>query len=379
MRETCFSFVKRRRNCASFPEPVKPRILGRPLRKIPENSRTRLATLRDVARHAGVSLATASRVASGSAAVRDETRLRVEHAMRDLLYVPPQQPGTTGAIGLLVPELGNPIFPAFAEELERSATEAGLATILCNTAGSPEREADYVHMLLERRVDGMIFISSEVTDVRSDHVHYRRLLRAGARLVFVNGGSPQLDVTSVGVDERAAGRLATEHLLELGHRRIGFAAGDSFSSPTREKAEGREAALRAGGLDPDGLVAHTTFTVEGGREAFRSLLANAAGRPTGIICSNDLMAIGVIREAEAHGLDVPSDLSVVGFDGIEAASWNEPALTTVEQPIDEIARTAVLALRSLIDGAQSLPNYVFRPHLRPGRSTAPVGERVDAK
>jgi DNA-binding LacI/PurR family transcriptional regulator len=331
-----------------------------------------MANLRDVAQHAGVSLATASRVASGSGAVKAETRARVEQAMRELLYVPSAS-APTGAIGLLVPELGNPIFPALAEEMERRATAAGFATILCNTAGSATREAEYVHMLLERRVDGMIFISSEVTNLRSDHAHYRRLLRSGARIVFVNGTSAQLDVTSVGVDERAAGRLATEHLLALGHARIGFAAGDELSAPTREKADGRESALRTAGIDDDGLVAHADFTVEGGREAFRELVSHPGGPPTGIICSNDLMAIGVIREAEAHRIEVPRELSVVGFDGIEAASWNQPALTTVEQPIDEIAATAVRALCTLIeDGTQSLPNYVFRPRLRLGRSTAPL-------
>jgi DNA-binding LacI/PurR family transcriptional regulator len=338
-----------------------------------------MSSLRDVAREAGVSVATASRVASGSVAVRAETRERVERAMRELLYVPRQGAATTGAIGLLVPELANPIFPALAQELERQASTAGLATILCNTAGSALREADYVHMLLERRVDGMIFISSEVTDLRSDHGHYLRLLREGARLVFVNGGSEQLDVTSVGVDERAAGRLATEHLLELGHTRIGFAAGAHHSAPTRDKAAGRKFALRIAGLDPagageDGLVAYSEFGVDGGRRALRSLLAAPGGPPTGIICSSDLMAIGVIREAEAAGLRVPDDLSVVGFDGIDAARWNEPPLTTVEQPIGEIAETAIRALRSLIaEPGQSLPNYVFRPQLRLGGSTARIG------
>ena len=294
--------------------------------------------------------------------------------MRELLYVLPGRAETTGAIGLLVPELTNPIFPALAQELERRAANAGFATILCNTAGSALREADYVHMLLERRVAGMIFISSEVTDLRTDHAHYRRLLQEGAKLVFVNGGSEQLDVTSVGVDERAAGRLATEHLIELGHERIGFAAGEQNLAPTRDKAAGREQALRLAGLpvEADSLVAYAGFTFEGGREAFRALQRAHGGPPTGIICSNDLMAIGVIREAQADGIAVPQELSVVGFDGIEAALWNEPPLTTVEQPIDEIAATAVRALRSLIDdGAQSLPNYVFRPRLRLGRSTAP--------
>jgi DNA-binding LacI/PurR family transcriptional regulator len=331
-----------------------------------------MTSLRDVADHAGVSVATASRVATGSAAVRAETRERVERAMRELLYVPRSRDTETSAIGLLVPELGNPIFPALAQELEQRAAEQGLATILCNTAGSALREAEYVHMLLEHRVAGMIFISSEVTDLRSDHGHYARLLDEGARLVFVNGASERLDVTSVGVDERLAGRLATEHLLSLGHTRIGFAAGDEHASPTREKAEGRVAALRAAGIEPDGLVVHTHFGVEGGREALRLLLGRNGDRPTGIICSSDLMAIGVIREAEIAGLRVPDDLSVVGFDGIDAADWTEPALTTVEQPIDEIATTAIEALCSLMElPEQSLPNYVFRPRLRVGRSTAP--------
>lgn len=330
------------------------------------------ATLRDVAAHAGVSVATASRVASGSPVVSEETRQRVERSMRELLYVPRDATARSGAIGLLVPELTNPVFPALAQELEGRARERGIATILCTTAGSAAREAEYVHMLLARRVDGMIFISSEVTHLGSSHDHYRRLLRAGARFVFVNGSFDGLDVPSISVDERAAGRLATEHLLELGHRRIGFAAGDAASSPTREKNLGRDAALRAAGIEPDGLVAHSTFDVDGGREAFRLLVAAEGGPPTGIICSNDLMAIGVIREAEACGIRVPGELSVVGFDGT-AAGWSEPVLTTVAQPLDEIAETALTALRALIaGGAESLPNYVFRPTLRPGGSTASI-------
>jgi DNA-binding LacI/PurR family transcriptional regulator len=304
--------------------------------------------------------------------VRPATRERVEHAMRELLYVA-REPASSGIVGLLVPELGNPIFPALAQEMEHRAVEAGYATILCNTAGSARREADYVHMLLERRVDGMIFISSEVTDLRTDHSHYLRLREDGARLVFVNGSAESLDVTSVGVDERAAGRLATEHLLSLGHRRIGFAAGDPYSMPTRDKAEGRALALLAAGIEPDGPVAYTSFSVEGGREALRMLLDAPGVPPSGMICSNDLMAIGVVREATDRGIRVPHDLSVVGFDGIDAADWSEPTLTTVEQPIDEIAKTAVRALDTLIsDPSSSLPNYVFRPRLRIGRSTGPA-------
>ena len=294
--------------------------------------------------------------------------------MRELLYVA-REPDASGVIGLLVPELGNPIFPALAQAMEHCATKAGYATILCNTAGSAVREAEYVHMLLERRVDGMIFISSELTDLRSDHRHYVRLREEGARFVSVNGSGETLEVTSVGVDERAAGKLATEHLLQLGHRRIGFAAGYRSSLPTRDKAEGRAQALLAAGIEPDGLVAHASFSVEGGRSALRELLAAPAGRPTGVVCSNDLMAIGVLMEAAAQGLAVPDDLSVVGFDGTEAAAWTQPGLTTIEQPIADIATTAVDALKSLIDEPdRPLPDFVFRPRLRVRASTAPPKE-----
>ena len=227
-------------------------------------------------------------------------------------------------------------------------------------------------MLLERRVDGIVFVCAEITDVRSEHRHYAQLLDRGARLVFVNGGSESLEVTSVGVDERAAGRIATEHLADLGHRRIGFVAGEEFALATREKLAGREDALLAAGTEPGGLVAHSNFTVEGGRRALRALMEPSNGRPSAIICSNDLMAIGAMQEAATLGLRVPQDLSIVGFDGIEAATWTQPPLTTVEQPIDDIAETAIRALRAQIEEpGQRLPRFVFRPRLRHGGTTAP--------
>jgi DNA-binding LacI/PurR family transcriptional regulator len=338
-----------------------------------------MASLRDVAERAGVSVATASRVATGSATVRPATKERVERAMRDLLYVPPGRFETADAVGLFVPEFGNPVFAALAAAMETQASNAGLATILCNTHGSARREAEYMRMLLERRVEGMVFISAEITDVRGEHSHYAQLVERGARLVFVNGGSEELEVTSVGVDERAAGRMATDHLIGLGHRRVGFVAGDEFAMPTREKSRGRLDALAAAGLEGGGLVAHTDFTLAGGRRALRQLMDRTdSERPTGVICSNDLMAIGAVQEAVALGVDVPGDLSVVGFDGI-ASRWSEPPLTTVEQPIEEIARTAIGALRGQIDRPeQAQPSYVFRPRLQEGRTTAPPGSSDSA-
>jgi DNA-binding LacI/PurR family transcriptional regulator len=196
------------------------------------------------------------------------------------------------------------------------------------------------------------------------------LLSEGARLVFVNGGVESLDVPAVGVDERAAGHLGTTHLLELGHRRIGFVAGPRHFVPTRQKAAGREAALTEAGVDPDGLVATAEFSVEGGRQALRELI-DRENRPTAVICSSDLMAIGVLKEASVAGLSVPEDLSVVGFDGIDATAWTQPALTTIEQPVPDIAETAVNALKSLIEEPdRPLPNFLFRPQLRLRASTA---------
>ena len=236
------------------------------------------------------------------------------------------------------------------------------------------REVDYVHMLLERRVDGMVFISAEITDVRSEHSHYGQLLERGARLVFVNGASESLHVTAVGVDERASGRIATEHLIELGHD-------GSASSPARPSRSRR--ARRAGAgtrrcsrqASTPGRTSRTrgSPSTAAAKRSERSSTSRTATRPTGVICSNDLMAIGAIQEAAALGLRVPEDLSIVGFDGIDAAAWTQPPLTTVEQPIDEIAETAIAALRPLIDApAQTLPSYVFRPTLRVGGTTAPA-------
>jgi DNA-binding LacI/PurR family transcriptional regulator len=332
-----------------------------------------MASLRDVARHAGVSVATASRVISGLDNVRSETRERVERAMRELLYVPPGRRPATGMIGLLVPSLENPIFPALAQAMEERATEAGYASILCNTTAAAYREVDYVHMLLDRGADGMIFISCEMTNMSGDHDHYGRLVDEGARIVFVNGALNTINVPSVGVDERTAGELATQHLIDLGHERIGYVAGPDHYLPTRQKAAGRRSALSASGLDADGLVANgDDFTVEAGRAALRKLLA-AKNRPTGVICSSDLMAIGALQEATDQGLGIPQNLSIVGFDGIDGTAWTSPALTTVEQPIEEIAETAVNALRTMIDTpSKPLPDSFFRPRLRERASTAAV-------
>jgi DNA-binding LacI/PurR family transcriptional regulator len=334
-------------------------------------------TLRDVARQAGVSVATASRVLTGNASVRPETRQRVEQAMRDLLYLPDarKQRTETGLIGVLVPELGNPIFPALAQAIETRLAPSGFASILCNTNEAAFREIDYVHMLLDRRVEGMVFISCEMTNLRGDHDHYRRLVEESPRLVFVNGAVTTFDVPSVGVDERAAGEIATQHLIDLGHERIGYVAGLEHYLPTQLKAAGRAAAMTAAGLDPGGLTAYADFSTAGGMQALARLV-ELSDPPTGVICSSDMMAIGALHEAARRGFRVPDDLSIVGFDGIDATKWSVPELTTVEQPIRQIAETAVETLLTLIEQPdRALPSSYYRPRLRVRASTAAPSRR----
>jgi DNA-binding LacI/PurR family transcriptional regulator len=293
-----------------------------------------MSTLRDVAQHAGVSVA-------------------------------------TGVIGLLVPNFENPIFPTIAEALQERTLASGYASILCTTQSAAFREVESVHMLLDRQVDGMIFVSCEMTNLSGEHDHYARLVHEGARIVFVNGALNTLDIPSVGVDERAAGEAATQHLLDLGHSRVAFAAGPAHYLPVQQKAMGWRTALSAAGLAPDGLVQYYDFSVAGGLRAGRKLL-EGRDRPTAVICSNDLMAIGVLRAAAEAGISVPEELSVVGFDGIEATAWTNPPLTTIEQPIGVIAQTAVDSLRILIEEPRPLPNSYFRPNLRIRSSTAPA-------
>ncbi len=293
--------------------------------------------------------------------------------MRELLYVPPGRIPATGVIGLLLPNFENPIFPTIAQALQARTADSGYASILCTTESAAFREVEYVHMLLDRQVDGMIFVSCEMTNLSGEHDHYGRLLAEGARIVFVNGALNTLDIPSVGVDERAAAELATQHLLDLGHTCIAFASGPRVL-PARAREGGRlaTALLAVRGIAPDGPT--RARRLHRGAEAFappRKLL-ELDPRPTGIICSNDLMAIGVLQGAPSAGLRVPDDLSVVGFDGIEATSWTNPPLTTIEQPIAEIAQTAVDTLRTLIEDPKALPNSYFRPNLRVRSSTGPA-------
>ncbi len=330
--------------------------------------------LAGIAEAAGVSISTVSRVLNRRPGVHEETRRRVLSALAEQKYTPRGLDALhrTGVLGLLVPELTNPVFPAFAEALEARAAERGYSTVLCNTHSASAREEEHVRLLLARGVAGMVFVSPESTDSLAPHGHYKRLREDGVSMVFVNGGLPTLDVPDVCVDEQVAGYLATRHLVERGHRRIGFVSGPARSVPTRLKRAGWQAALEEAGLDAAAdLVAHAEYGAAGGATAAARLLDAEA---TGLVCASDLMAFGALAEARRRGLDVPRELSVVGFDDTPMAPYASPPLTTLAQPIAEMARAAVDGLVAEIEGGgDGLPHSrVFRPRLVERESTASV-------
>jgi DNA-binding LacI/PurR family transcriptional regulator len=344
--------------------------------------------LAEIARVAGVSVSTVSRVLNRRAGVNEETRQRVLSVLTDLPYSPRGIGALqrTGVIGLLVPELSNPVFPAFAEALETRAARAGYSSLLCNTRSADMREEEYVRMLVARGVEGMVFVSPEITNIEvpageaPKPGYYTKLLADGVEMVFINGATPALDVSDVAVDEQLAGYLATRHLVELGHHRIGFVSGPSRSLAPRLKRAGWAAALEEDGYPAaDSSVSHGPFGPEGGASALAKLLDTVAA--TAVICSSDQMAIGVLREAHRRGLSVPGDLSVVGFDDIPFASYCSPSLTTLAQPIDEMAAAAVDDLLQRLDpdrprGGTGSYSRVFRPRLVVRESTGPIDGRA---
>jgi DNA-binding LacI/PurR family transcriptional regulator len=334
--------------------------------------------LAEIAEAAGVSISTVSRVLNRRAGVNEETRRKVLQVLAEKPYTPRGLGALqrTGVLGLLLPELSNPVFPAFAEALETRAARRGYSSFLCNTRSASMREEEYVRMLLARGVEGMVFVSPESTDAAASHDHYRQLKDEGVHMVFVNGGMPSLDVPDVCVDEQAAGYLAARHLIELGHERIGFVCGPARSMPSRLKAAGWEVALEEAGMRHNSaLIAHAPYGTAGGAAAAGRLLESV--RPTAVICSSDLMALGAISEARHRGLAVPGDLSVVGFDDIPLASYCTPALSTLAQPIAEIARAAIDGLLADLEGSavgHVAHSRVFRPRLVARDSTAPPGK-----
>jgi DNA-binding LacI/PurR family transcriptional regulator len=325
------------------------------------------ARLADIATQSGVSEATVSRVLNGKPGVAAATRQRVLIALDVLGYERPARLRTrsAGLIGLLVPELENPIFPAFAQAIEGALAQHGFTPVLCTQTPGGVTEDDYIELLLERGVSGIVFISGLHADTAADHTRYHALVARGLPVVFVNGRIDDLAAPFISDDDSVAMDLAVVHLAALGHTRIGLAVGPERFVPVIRKTRGFIAALRERlDLTPSearGWIAHSLYSVEGGQAAAGRLLDQGA---TALVCGSDLMALGAIRAARSRGLRVPEDVSVVGYDDSPLIAFTDPPLTTVRQSVHAMATAAVGALLDEIAGVPAPHDeYVFRPEL----------------
>jgi LacI family transcriptional regulator len=250
---------------------------------------------------------------------------------------------STRTLGLLVTDIQNPYYPEIVRAVEDAALERNLAVLLCNGADDPAREETYLDLLVDRRVDGIIIASSGLQER-----HGAWLARRTAPIVLVNWAAPELSLPAILGDNRAGGRRAAEHLLSLGHRRIGHLTAPARNAAAAERQAGIRDAITAAGLDPDRLVVvEADGQVAGGERAARELL-DRYRTVTGIVCYNDLTAIGAVRAVRGLGLRVPGEVSVVGYDAIALSAWVDPPLTTIAQQTSEMGRWAVRRLGELI-------------------------------
>lgn len=343
-------------------------------------------TIQQVATAAGVSPSTVSNLLNGrSHRMLPETQQRIEEAIRKLGYRPNRaarqlRTGRNQTIGLVVPSVGNPFWGAMARYLESAALAEGYHVLLCNSERDPQRERDYIDELWADGIRGVVLCSS-----LPSLEHVLPLVERGLQLVAFDRSAQAGDpasLVSISVDNAIGAELAARHLIELGHRKLAFVSGALLSVNRRERFRGFVAALEAAGLDPDKAILAPSGS---GSEALGDVEASELGRtaaaellsrpdpPTGIVAINDMCALGICRGIRDSGLEVAKDVSVVGFDDIVLADLYEPALTTIRQPMQEMAAAAFAQLRARIEGSGQAQgqSLLFRPELVIRESTAP--------
>lgn len=317
----------------------------------------------DVARQAGVSMMTVSRVVNGKEGTSDATRQHVQEIIDQLGYRPSGiarslATKSTGTIGLVVPDNANPFFSEVARGVEQVAYEEGYSVFLCNTDEDPQRERNILDSLEENRVDGIVLCSSRLDD--------EALAVALARFpaVLVNRQVNTPDICTVLVDDVAGARLATRHLLDAGHRQIGMLAGPETSFSSHQRIHGFFSTLESAGLPADSSqIVHCPPTVEGGLEIAVSLLS-AQPDLNALFCYNDLVAVGALQACAQFGRRVPDDIVIVGYDDIPLAALVTPALTTCHIPRHQLGKEAMrLLLDHIQNHAEVCDRIVVQPTL----------------
>ncbi|WP_231502735.1 LacI family DNA-binding transcriptional regulator [Blastococcus sp. URHD0036] len=316
-------------------------------------------SIRDVAGRAGVSVGTVSNVLNRPELVSEGTRTRVLDAIAELGFVRNEsarqlRAGSSRSVGLVVLDISNPFFTDVARGVEEVVDAAGLSLILCNTDDRPAREKAHLATLAEQRVQGVLI--TPTAELSGDIAALRD---RGVPVVLVDRRAPTADQCAVSTDDVLGGRLAAEHLLERGHRRIAFIGGASGLPQVQERHAGVVAAVeearRAGMAGADlTVLSPAELSVAGGREAASRVIGiPAARRPTAAVCANDLMALGVLQEMVRHGVRVPDEFAIVGYDDIDFAAAAAVPLTSVSKPRQDLGRRAA---ELLLD--ESRPGHV---------------------
>jgi DNA-binding LacI/PurR family transcriptional regulator len=313
-------------------------------------------SIRDVAERAGVSETTVSHALSGRRPVSKMALAKVQEASEELGYRPSRvarslRGGRTHTIALIVPDICNPFYPALARGLQEAITQAGYRTFVCDADNRSSAEDDLAIDCIEREVDGVVIapLQAELPEVLlSAHSVPKVVLGSSAVLSEAVLRHANVDVV-VSHDELGT-RMATEHLIELGHREIGYITAPSQIGPAGRRLSGYRAAMTQAGLTVGAeRVAVTSFSPEGGSDGLAMLLAGSVP-PTAVVCANDLIALGALHYAQEHGIAVPEALALIGFDDIEAAALVKPRLTTVRNPSVELGRACGALLLDRMEG-----------------------------
>ena len=333
-----------------------------------------MTTIVEVARHAGVSVATVSRVLNGNAKVKPELKQRVLAAVEALHYVPNAAArnlrlNESRAILILVPNVTNPYYARIIAGIGEVAHERGYSSFLCDTGGDSQRERELLKRLEVNQADGAILMATELG------AGWLAPIAARYPVVQSSEFDPDVDVTHVCIDNYRAARDAMEHLLALGHRRIGLISSENRYHSTARRTQGYRDALEQAGLSASYIrLGSADYSFKSGFTAARSLLSQER-RPTALFCISDMLALGAIASAREMGFRVPEDVTVVGFDDVEQTTMFHPYVTTVVQPCQEIGRRAMQLLDDLMH-ARPAPREVLLPHSLAVRESSAL-RRVD--
>lgn len=310
-----------------------------------------MATMKQVAERAGVSVSTVSHVINNTRVVSSDVRTRVQGIIDELRYIPSAvarslKNDKTNTIGVLVPNSSNPYFAELIRWMEDTAFQLGYNMILCNAHGGGQKQTAYLRLLMEKRIDGLVLVASGADDERD-----LMLRHEAVPIVQLERALPGLEADLVLAGQEEGAYEATRHLIGLGHRTIACVSGPPGLPRARERVAGFMRAMDEAGLAlPPGRILHDEFTSAGGHAAFVRLL-DQPHPPSAVFVTSDLMALGGLCAAGRAGVRIPAELSVIGYDDIDGAGYTNPPLSTVAPPKREMARLAIEQLIERIKGS----------------------------